>query len=92
MRIYLQVRFSQKRTKMRAQARTKKIEELKALGQVPCEGSFLTYLHRVHTDLEDLVDLINEPQQSTRPQAIQFFLCGLELSFSLSFEKTSSVQ
>ena len=38
----LQMRFFQKRTKMRAQIHTGKFEKLMAWGQVPCWGLFLT--------------------------------------------------
>jgi len=49
---------------------------------------------RVWNNLEDHVDGRNELQQGTLSQAVSssMFLCGLKLSFSLFFEKTTSVR
>ena len=43
---YLRMRFSEKRTKMRAQAQTKKIEELMAWGRVSTLPRFISDIHR----------------------------------------------
>ena len=85
----LQVRFSRKRTKMRAQANTKKIEELTTRVQVLCWGSFLT-----PTWSSGLVQTLWMSEKKTskvpvlKQLVVQTFLYGLELSFLFSFEKT----
>ena len=51
-------------------------------------------IHRVCTNLEDPVDVRNDPSKAPvlKTLLLQIFLCGLELSFALSFEKTSSAE
>ena len=78
------MRFSQKRKKMRAEARTKKFEE------PTVKDKCLAEIHRVRTNLEDPVVVKSEPKQGNCPQVFSFssFLFELELPFLFSFEKT----
>ena len=53
------MRFYKKRTQMRAQIHTKKIEELTAYRRFLAEG-VISYIHRVRSNLEDPMDIENE--------------------------------
>ena len=83
------MRFSQKVTKMRAQARTKKNLNNNGL----MTGALLRVIsdiHRVCTNLEDLmmseINLRKVP--ILKPLVLQILLYRLELSFGFLFEKT----
>ena len=59
---------------------------------MPCWWLFLTNLS-VHTNLEDPVDVRNDPQKGIHAKAFSSsnLFVGFELLFSVSFEQTASV-
>ena len=72
--------------KMRAQAHTKKFEELTTWGQVPCWELYVSGIHRACINLEDPVNDRNEPHQGIRSQAVSssnFFVGAWALIFFL---------
>ena len=87
------MRFSQKGTKMTAQIHTKNVWRASGLRKGALLG-IISDIHRVHTNLEDPVDVRIEPQQYTLPQAVssKSFFQIWALIFVLLWENITCIQ